>query len=53
MSDESKNPDLKVGDIRYDLDQPNRDNMEIIRNVLDNLTVILKDIDTRLKALGG
>ena len=53
MSDESRSPDLKVGDLRYDLDSANRDNIESMQIVLDNILVILIDIDNRLTALGG
>jgi len=53
MSNESRSPDLKVGELRYDLDDANRDNIESIRIILDNIAEILVDIDIRLTALGG
>ncbi len=53
MTNESKNPDLKLGDLRYDIDDASKYNIETLRTMFDTLSAILIDIDERLKALGG
>lgn len=53
MSNESFNPDIEIGDMRYDIDDANKDNIENIRRILDKIAIILTDIDNRLKGLGG
>lgn len=52
MSNESRNPDIQITDLKEGFDDPAlNDTIRTIENSLHAISDILRDIDTRLKAL--
>ena len=51
MANESRSPQIQLGELKLEVDNVMRDNIVEIKDALERIELILVDIDNRLKAV--